>query len=280
MGVNVDFNCVGCGRCCVGGTKLSFDEMVKLAGVFPIGTSFHSLPGKSYFHPKQYRHLKDFCLAFQTENREIGRVLPGIATMTPKGEPCPARSDDMRCSRHGVDKPANCSASPLSFTIPSDLPWTETPRFLASCPPEALRGPPLLRNGRSVDPAYRQTLADMKRAAVRDFALMKRTLELQIDLKINEGLGAHLAVQSTIGWRYEDIGHDRLSVTEGLACLLLAAVQLERLGVHQAIDVATAQMDVCGRYLEIWRRHSHAVEMMSAQVMRLRLLLDHLTAGA
>jgi hypothetical protein len=28
----------------------------------------------------------------------------------------------MRCSRHGVDKPANCSASPLSFTIPSDVP--------------------------------------------------------------------------------------------------------------------------------------------------------------
>lgn len=132
MGVNVDFNCVGCGRCCVGGTKLSFDEMVNLAGVFPIGTSFHSLPGKSYFHSKQYRHLKDFCLAFQAENREIVRVLPGIATMTPKGEPCPARSDDMRCSRHGVDKQANCSASPLSFTIRSDVPWTESH---ASSPP-------------------------------------------------------------------------------------------------------------------------------------------------
>jgi hypothetical protein len=109
---------------------------------------------------------------------------------------------------------------------------------------------------------------------------MKRTLELQIDLKIQRGLGAHLAVQSTMGWRYEDIGHDRLSVTEGLACLLLAAVQLERLGADQAIDVATAQMDVCGRYLEIWRRHSHAVEMMSDQVGRLRLLLDYLRGGA
>jgi hypothetical protein len=71
----------------------------------------------------------------------------------------------------------------------------------------------------TVDLAYRQTLADMKRVAVRDFALMKRTLELQIDLKINEGLGAHLAVQSTIRWRSEDIGYDRLSVPrEWRAC--------------------------------------------------------------
>lgn len=272
MGLNINFSCIGCGKCCTGSTLLTFSEMVRFASIFPVGTSWNPLPSKKTMDRKHFQHLRDMSISAKRSDGTIVRILPSIATMTPGNLPCPARRPDMLCSVHGDGKPQACVTAPLSYAQPADQKYDRLPPMLSQCPPEALQGPVLLRNGSVEQSEHRLGLMAAKKSVEGDRPLMVRALETLLDLKQAYGTWSS-PLDETLSTTIGDRHRSTIITSEGIWPVISAAFELKIISKEEALAITSAQIDVCERYVDEWRTSQEAVSVLVKQIRDLRGLV-------
>lgn len=144
--------------------------------------------------------------------------------------------------------------------------------MLSQCPPEALQGPVLLRNGSVEQSEHRLGLMAAKKSVEGDRPLMVRALETLLDLKQAYGTWSS-PLDETLSTTIGDRHRSTIITSEGIWPVISAAFELKIISKEEALAITSAQIDVCERYVDEWRTSPEAVSVLVKQIRDLRGLV-------